>query len=320
MLMEQKLILNTELVFLEETKYIWMNGKMVAWKDATTHFLTHTLHYGGGVFEGIRAYETDKGPAIFRLEEHIKRLFYSASILGMKIPFTEKEIFDATVKTVKENEVKSCYIRPLAYYGYGKMGIDTTGAKVDIGIAVWPWGAYLGKEGVENGVGIKISPFLRPSSDSMPTNAKVTGNYANSIMAKMDAINTGYADALLLDRDGNIAECSGENMFFVKKGVLITPTTKNCLKGITRESVMEIARDIGMKVVEKTVTKKQMFEMDEAFMTGTAAELTPVASVDKKKIGNGKPGPFTKKIQGIYFGAVRGTEKKYVKWLTYANQ
>jgi branched-chain amino acid aminotransferase len=302
---------------LEETKFIWMNGKMVPWKEANVHFLTHTLHYGGGVFEGIRAYETDKGPAIFRLEEHIKRLFFSASVIGMKMPYTEKQLFDATVKTVKDNELKSGYIRPLAYFGYGKMGLATTGATVDVGIAVWPWGAYLGKEGVENGVAIKISPFLRPSSDTMPTNAKVTGNYANSIMAKMDAVNAGYADALLFDRNGNVAECSGENIFFIKKGVLITPTTENCLDGITRKSIMEIAKDLGMKVEERNITKKEMFEMEECFMTGTAAELTPVSSIDKKSIGKGTVGPNTKKIQEIYFGAVRGKEKKYTKWLTF---
>jgi len=301
---------------LEETKYIWMNGKLVDWKDANLHFLTHTLHYGSGVFEGIRCYETSKGTAIFRLEEHIKRLFFSAEVIGMKIPYTEKQLFDACVKTVKENELKSGYIRPLAYFGYGKMGIAITGATVDVGIAVWPWGAYLGKEGIENGVGIKISPYLRPSADTMPTNAKVCGNYANSLVAKMDAVNNGYSDALLFDRNGNVAECSGENIFFIKKGVLITPTTENCLKGITRDSIIQIAKDLRMKVEERNITKKEMFEMEECFMTGTAAELTPVSSIDKKPIGNGTAGPITKKIQEIYFGAVRGKENKYLNWLT----
>jgi branched-chain amino acid aminotransferase len=293
-----------------------MNGKMIAWKDATTHFLTHTLHYGSGVFEGIRCYETDKGPAVFRLKEHIERLFYSASVIGMKIPYTEKQLFDATVDVIRKNEVKSCYIRPLAYFGYGKMGLALTGASVDVGIAVWPWGAYLGEEGIRNGVGIKLSPFVRPPKECMPTHAKVTGNYANSIMAKMDAINTGYADALLLDKNGNVAECSGENIFFVKGGVLITPPVENCLDGITRKSIIQIAKDFGIKVEEKNVSKKEIFEMDECFMTGTAAEMTPVSSVDKKPIGVGKPGPVTKKIQEKYFEVVRGKDKKYENWLT----
>ena len=290
---------------------------MVAWNDAKIHFLTHTTHYGGGVFEGIRAYETDKGPAIFRLEDHVKRLFYSASVMGMKISFTEKELIDACVRTVKDNEVKSCYIRPLAYFGYGKMGLSTIGAPVDVGIAVWPWGAYLGEEGINNGVGIKLSPFTRPSKEVMPTNAKVTGNYANSTLAKMDALTTGYEDALLLDKNGFVAECSGENIFFVKDGVLITPPLENCLDGITRKSIMQLAKDMGVKVEEKQVRKEEIWSMDECFMTGTAAELTPVATLDKKPIGPGKPGPITKKLQEKYFAVIRGKDPNYEKWLTY---
>jgi branched-chain amino acid aminotransferase len=302
---------------MEETKLIWFNGKMVPWNDCKIHFLTHTLHYGGGVFEGIRCYETPKGPAIFRLNEHIQRLFFSASVLGMEIPFSEQQLIDATIKTVKDNEVKSCYIRPLAFYGYGKMGLATNGAKVDVGIAVWPWGAYLGEEGLINGVSIKISPFVRPPKECMPTHAKVCGNYANSILAKMDAIKTNFADALLLDLNGNVAECSGENIFFVKNGVLVTPALDNCLDGITRKSVIAIAGDLGIAVQEKKISKQEMFLMDECFMTGTAAEMTPVSMIDGKPIGLGKPGIVTKKIQEKFFEAIKGKEPKYEKWLTY---
>ena len=302
---------------MEETKLIWFNGKMIPWSECKVHFLTHSLHYGSGVFEGIRCYETDRGPAVFRLEDHIKRLFFSASVIGMKIPFSEKEIIGAVIKTVKDNEVKSCYIRPLAFFGYGKMGLATSGAVVDVGVAVWPWGAYLGEEGIKNGVGIKISPFVRPPKENMPTNAKVTGNYANSIMAKMDAINSGYADALLLDKNGNVAECSGENIFFIKNGVVFTPTLENCLAGITRDSIIQIARDFGLKVEEKVISKEEIFQMDECFMTGTAAEMTPVSSIDKKPIGSGKPGPVTKKIQEKFFAIIKGNDPAYDKWLSY---
>ncbi|MFA5125818.1 MAG: branched-chain amino acid transaminase [archaeon] len=302
---------------MEETKLIWMNNKMTPWHECKTHFLTHTAHYGSGVFEGVRCYNTEKGPAIFRLDEHIQRLFYSASVFGIKIPYTEKELIEACIKVIKENELKSGYIRPLVFYGYGKMGLDTIGAKIEVGIAAWPWEAYLGKEGIEKGVSVKISPFIRPSRDVMPTNAKVTGNYANSIMAKMDALNTGFKDAILLDKNKNVAECSAENFFMVKKKVLITPSTENCLEGITRKSVIEIAKDLGVKVDERIIPSKELFKAEEAFMTGTAAEISPITSIDGKAIGLGKPGKITQKIQKKFYDAVSGKEKKYLKWLTY---
>jgi branched-chain amino acid aminotransferase len=302
---------------MNETKFIWMNGKMVPWHECTIHFLTHSMHYGSGIFEGIRCYNTERGPAIFRLKEHIQRLFYSADVIGITIPFTEKELIDACIRVVKENELNSGYIRPLVFFGYGKMGLDIVGASIEVGIAAWPWEAYLGKEGIEQGVSVKISPYIRPSREVMPTNAKVSGNYANSMMAKMDALKTGYKDAILLDKNSNVAECSAENFFIVKNNSLITPSIDNCLDGITRKSVIEIALDNGLKVEERIIPLKEVFEAEEAFMTGTAAEISPITSVDGKKIGSGKPGKITQSIQKNFYDAVSGKEKKYEKWLTY---
>lgn len=235
----------------------------------------------------------------------------------MKISFTEEGLIEATKETVKKNNLKECYIRPIAFFGYGKMGLDTVGATVDAGIAAWPWGAYLGKEGIEKGVGVKISPFIRPPREMMPTHAKVSGNYANSILAKMDALNTGYKEAILLDKKGNIAECSGENIFIVKKGILLTPPIENALDGITRKSIMQIAKDEGIKVKEKRISKKELFSADEAFMTGTAAEITPISSVDGKGIGSGRPGPITKKLQEKYSEVIHGKDPKYFEWLDF---
>ncbi len=302
---------------MEEVEYLWFNGKMVKWKEATTHFLTHSLHYGSAVFEGIRCYKTDKGPAIFRLKEHTKRLFYSAEVISMKIPYSEDEINNATLEVVRKNNLEECYIRPLAFFGYGQMGLSTKGCKVDVGIAAWPWGAYLGEEGLKNGIRMKISDWIRPPTNIMPTNAKVSGNYVNSTIAKIDAVNTGYEEAILLDIKGNVAECTGENIFIVKDNVLITPPTSNALKGLTRDSLLTIARDFGIETKEEFFGRKELYAADEAILTGTAAEVTPIREVDGKKIGTGKPGPVTKKLQDKFYEAIRGNDSDYEKWLDY---
>tara|TARA_Y100000310_G_scaffold345409_1_gene464662 strand:- start:1395 stop:2309 length:915 start_codon:yes stop_codon:yes gene_type:complete len=302
---------------MEEVEFIWMDGKFVKWKEATTHFLTHGLHYGSAVFEGIRCYDTDKGPAVFRLKDHLKRLYYSAEVFGMKIPFNEKQLYDTTIELIKKNKINECYIRPIVYYGYGQMGLNPIGAPVNVGIAVWPWGAYLGEEGIKNGIRMKISPWIRPPTNMMPTNAKVSGNYVNSIIAKVDAVETGYEEAILLDKDENVAECTGENLFIVKDNVLITPPTDNTLRGITRDSIMQIALNFDIKVEEKLFNKEKLFKADEAFLTGTAAEVTPIREVDDNKIGEGKPGPITKKLQAKYYEAIHGKAPEYEKWLDY---
>jgi len=302
---------------MNEAKWIWLNGSLVPWKKAQVHFLAHALHYGSAVFEGIRCYETPKGPAVFRLTDHVKRLFYSADVFGMKIPYTEKEVYDAVIGTVKANKLRECYIRPIAYYGYGQMGLNPVGAKVDFGIAAWPWGAYLGAEGLENGIRMKISDWVRPPTHIMPTNAKVSGNYVNSIVAKLDAVKTGFEEAILLDCNGNVAECTGENIFIVKNNVLVSPPTDNTLKGITRDSIMRIAKDSGIAVKEKFFKKEELYAADEAFLTGTAAEVTPIREIDNKTIGAGKPGPVTKKLQAKFYEIVKGKDKKYEKWLDF---
>ena len=294
-----------------------MNGKFVKWADAKIHFLTHALHYGSAVFEGLRCYNTSKGPAIFRLKDHTKRLFYSAEVFGIKIPYSEEEINSATLELMKKNNLKEGYIRPLVYCGYGQMGLSTKGAKIDVGIAAWPWGSYLGEDGLKNGISMTISKWIRPPTNIMPTNAKVSGNYVNSIIAKVDALDSGFDEAILLDFKGNVAECTGENIFIVKNNELIVPPTDNTLKGITRNSVMQIAEDFGIKVKEEFFSSGDLYSADEAFLTGTAAELTPIREVDKNKIGEGKPGPITKKIQEKYFDILHGKDEKYENWLDY---
>ena len=302
---------------MEEAKYIWMNGKFLPWEKAQVHFLTHGLHYGSAVFEGIRCYEAGECSAVFRLMDHLKRFHYSSSALNMKIPFSEAELYSVVIELVKRNELKECYIRPLAYFGYGQMGLNPVGAKVEVGIAAWPWGAYLGEEGIKHGIVTKISPWVRPPRHIMPTAAKVSGSYVNSIMAKVDAIMTGYTEGLLLDINGNVAECTGENIFIVKDSVLITPTLENALEGITRASIIRIARDQGIKVEERNFPKEVLYNADESFLTGTAAEITPIREVDGRPIGEGKPGPLTKKLQDIYYDAIHGRVEKYMEWLDF---
>ncbi|MEM2932825.1 MAG: branched-chain amino acid transaminase [Candidatus Pacearchaeota archaeon] len=298
---------------MEETKKIWFDGKFVDWSNAKIHVLTHTLHYSSGVFEGIRAYYTEKGTAVFRLSEHVKRLFYSASCLKIKIPFSQQEIERAILETIKVNELKEGYIRPIAFFGYGKMGLHPVGAPVNVAIAVWPWGAYLGKEAVT----VKISKYIRISPKSTIADAKICGHYTNSILASLEAKSAGFDEALLLDCEGNVAEGPGENIFLVKNGKLFTPAKGSILPGITRDSVIKIAKDLGIDVTEKKISVKELKSTDEAFFTGTAVEVCAIKKIDDVIIGDGKIGEITKKIKTVFEEAVRGKRKEYFKWLTF---
>lgn len=295
------------------TKKIWVNGKLIEWAKAMTHVLTHGLHYGSGVFEGIRFYDTPRGPAIFRLDEHVERLFYSATTFEMTIPFSKKVITQAIVDTVRVNKVKSGYIRPIAYFGYGKMGLNPAGAPVDVVVACWPWGSYLGGAPIR----VKTSKYIRIHPKSVVPDAKTTGHYENSILASLEIKRAGFDEALLLDYRGNVCEGPGENIFFVKRGVLHTPALGTMLAGITRETVIKLAKDLKLKVREGNYKPKDLYAADEAFFTGTAAEVQPIGSLDNKKIGSGKVGPITTKLRELYLGVVAGREKKYEKWLTY---
>jgi branched-chain amino acid aminotransferase len=295
-----------------------MDGEFIPWEKANVHVLTHTLHYGLGVFEGIRCYKTPKGPAVFRLADHIRRLENSAKLVGMELPYPVEDLIRAVKQTIRKNEIEECYIRPIAFYGYGVMGLNPAGSKVNVAIAVWPWGTYLGEEGLERGIRAKISPWLRIHPRILPPQAKVVANYANSILAKVDALNSGYDEAILLNIDGNIAEGPGENLFIVKEGKLITPpVSSGALVGITRDSIIKIAGDEGIEFEERDFKPEELYSADEAFFTGTAAEVTPIREVDGKIIGKGKRGPVTERLQRIFFGAVRGEEPEYESWLEY---
>ncbi|HDI12759.1 MAG: branched chain amino acid aminotransferase [Hadesarchaea archaeon] len=303
---------------LTPTKTIWMNGEFVPWKEANVHVLTHTLHYGLGVFEGIRCYRTSKGPAVFRLRDHMERMENSAKLVGMKLPYSTDELVKATKETIRANEIDECYIRPIAFYGYGVMGLNPKGSPVNVAIAVWPWGTYLGEEGLERGIRAKISPWIRIHPRILPPQAKLVANYANSIFAKVDALESGYDEAILLNLDGYVAEGPGENVFMVKNGELFSPpVSSGALVGITRDSIIKIARDEGIKFEERNFKPEELYAADEAFFTGTAAEVTPIREVDGKPIGDGKRGPLTEKLQRIFFNAVRGKESKYESWLDY---
>lgn len=297
-----------------ETKYIWMDGKLRRWKDAKVHVLTHSLHYGSGVFEGIRYYSTDNGSAVFRLSDHISRLFSSANTINMQIPFSEEEIVAAVIETVRINEIKSGYIRPIAFFGYGKMGLKTEGAPVNVSIAVWPWETYLGA----NPVKIKTSSFIRIHQKSSSTESKITGNYINSILASVEATSSGYDEALLLDFAGKIAEGPGENIFIVRNGALYTPQLGNILPGITRNTIITLARDIDYEVHEIPLALEDIYDADEAFFTGTAAEITSIAKVDNVALKNSN-GTFTKKIREMYLGVVQGKNSDYENWLSYVD-
>lgn len=301
---------------IAKTEKIWMDGTFVAWDDAQVHVMTHSLHYGLGVFEGIRCYHTPKGPAIFRLKEHVRRLFASAHIFLMDMPFSEDEVTKAIVETVRVNRMDECYIRPLAFIGYGAMGLFPKGNPTRIAIAVWPWGAYLGEEGLEKGIRVKTSSFVRSHVNSNMCRGKVTGYYVNSQLAKKEALSCGYDEALLLDTEGYVSEGSGENVFIVRDGVLKTTPLTSILEGITRDSVITLAEDAGIPTVQERFTRDEVYISDEAFFTGTAAEVTPIRELDGRGIGSGKAGEITKRLQGLFFDAVKGKNARYEDWLT----
>lgn len=293
---------------------IWLDGELIPWRDAKVHLLTHTLHYGLGVFEGVRAYKTDRGPAIFRLQEHTDRLFRSAKIMGMAMPFDKEVINEAQKTAVRENNLESGYIRPMCFYGSEGMGIRADNLKTHVMVAAWEWGSYLGEENMTNGIRIKTSSFSRHHVNVTMCKAKANGNYMNSIMALQEAVTDGYDEALLLDLEGYVAEGSGENFFMVRDGVLYTPELTSALEGITRATVMTLALDIGLKVVEKRITRDEVYVADEAFFTGTAAEVTPIRELDNREIGNGGRGPITEQLQAMYFDQVYGRSKYYEHW------
>ena len=306
---------------IESTAKIWMDGELVDWDDARIHILTHSLHYGSGVFEGIRAYPTERGPAVFRLVEHIRRLHQSAHLFLMDLPFSVDELVDATKETIRVNEVESCYIRPIAFLGYGEMGLNPLPCPVQVSIAVWPWGTYLGDEGLKHGVRMKISSWRRMDPNVNPVAAKGTGIYINSSLAKVEALKAGYDEAILLNTEGFVSECTGENLFVVKNGVLTTPPlSSGALEGITRHTVMTIARDLGYEVREENLVRTDLYNADECFFTGTAAEITPIREVDDRIVGEGHRGPVTKELQGAFFAATKGENEKYADWLTYVRE
>lgn len=302
---------------LKETSFIWMDGKLVPWKEATVHVLTHTLHYGLGVFEGIRCYKGKSGTAIFRLQEHVERLLGSGRIVQIKIPFSQKEIEQATIETVRVNHLEEGYIRPIAFIGYGEMGLYVNENPIQLSIAAWPWGTYLGDEGIRKGIRICVSSFARHHVNISMTRAKVTGYYVNSQLAKREAKESGYDEAVLLDTEGFVAEGPGENIFIVRKGILKTTPLTSILEGITRDTIMQLAQERNIKVVEERFTRDDLYLADEAFFTGTAAEVTPIREVDGRTVGKGEPGPVTQELQKAFFDTVRGKEKSHPEWLTF---
>lgn len=297
--------------------WIWKDGEFVPWRNAQTHVLTHTLHYGMGVFEGIRAYETDKGTEIFRLTDHINRLYNSAKIFMMDIPWDKPTVIEACKETIRKNDLKSGYIRPIVFYGSEAMGISTRTLGVHMAIAAWPWGAYLGADGMEKGINVKVSSFTRHHVNVTMCRAKAVASYANSILANREATTSGFDEALLLDVEGFVSEGSGENVFIVQKGKLFTPDLASCLDGITRDTVITLARESGLEVIEKRITRDEVYCADEAFFTGTAAEITPIRSLDGRVIGEGRRGPVTAELQKQYFDVVTGKDDRYKKWLEY---
>ena len=301
----------------ERDGFIWYDGKMVPWREATTHVLTHSLHYGLAVFEGVRAYKTDNGPAIFRLGDHTRRLLNSGKIYMMDIPWTFDALVDAQLEVVRINQLESCYLRPLAFYGSEKMGISTHGSTVHVSIAAWPWGAYLGEEGIEKGIRVKTSSYSRQHVNVTMPRAKVSSTYANSILANLEVTREGYDEALLLDTQGFVAEGAGENLFVIKDGIIYEPEIASALTGITRDSVIQIARELGYEVHSRRLTRDDIYIADEAFFTGTAAEVTPIRELDNRKIGDGDRGPITQRIQARYFDVVNGRAPEYEHWLTY---
>jgi branched-chain amino acid aminotransferase len=301
---------------VEPTDLIWMNGEFVAWEDANVHVLTHGLHYGTGVFEGVRCYDTVLGPAVFRNAEHVERLRRSAELFYMELPFSDEELREATLELVARNGLRSCYIRPLVYRGYGSMGLNPLDAPVDVTIACWEWATYLGDEGMRNGVRAMTSSWRRISPDSLIPHAKASGQYLNNVLAKVESVKAGYEEAILLDDHGHVCEGTGENIYIVRDGKIATPGQHNSiLEGITRRSVMQIATDLGYKVVERNVARAEMYLADEVFMSGTAAELVPVREVDNHKVGTGKPGEITRVLQAAFDDAIHGRTERYREWL-----
>ncbi|AMD18358.1 branched-chain amino acid aminotransferase [Methanobrevibacter sp. YE315] len=297
---------------------IWIDGNMVDWKDAKIHVLSHVVHYGTSVFEGIRAYKNDKGVAVFRLKEHVQRLFDSAKIYKIDIPYTQEEIEEAILETVRVNDLDGCYIRPIAYRGYGELGVNPLNCPVNVVIAAWEWGSYLGEEGMANGVDIGVSSWRKPAPDTFPALAKCGANYMNSQLAKLEAIDNGFDEAIMLDYEGHVSEGSGENIFLVEGEKLFTPAMSSSnLKGITRDSVMTIARDLGYEVVEEVISRERLYAANEVFFTGTAAEVTPIRSIDHRTIGIGKRGPISEKLQTAFFDIVEAKVEDKYGWLSY---
>jgi branched-chain amino acid aminotransferase len=296
--------------------FIWFDGEMVAWRDATVHVLTHTLHYGMGCFEGVRAYHTDKGPAIFALEAHTRRLLDSCKVLGMPIPWNKEQLMEAQIASVRDNKLDSAYIRPMAFYGSEGMGLRADNLSVHCIVAAWEWGSYLGQEGLEKGIRIKTSSYTRHHPNIAMTKAKANGQYINSMAALGEALKDGYDEALLLDPEGYVAEGSGENIFVVRDGVIYTPETSTALNGITRLTIFKLAEDRGLDIITKRITRDEIYVADEAFFTGTAAEVTPIAELDNRSIGNGSRGPITERLQSDYFDLVHGRNDKYLDLLT----
>jgi branched-chain amino acid aminotransferase len=297
--------------------FIWYDGKLVPWRDANTHVLTHSLHYGLAVFEGLRAYNTVKGTAIFRLEEHIDRMFNSAHIYMMKMPYDRQTLMEASREVVRANKLDSCYVRPIAFYGSEKMGVSPRGATVHVAIAAWPWGAYLGADGIEKGIRVKTSSFARHHINVTMARAKFAATYANSILANLEATQDGYDEALLLDVDGYVAEGAGENLFVIKNGKLYEPELTSALIGITRDTVIQLAHDIGLEVTSKRMTRDDIYIADEAFFTGTAAEVTPIRELDNRTIGSGTRGEITAKLQSMFFDVVNARDDKRLSWLSF---
>ena len=297
---------------------IWMDGNMVDWKDANIHVLSHVVHYGTSVFEGIRAYKNEKGVAVFRLKEHVQRLFDSAKIYKIDIPFTQEEIEEAILETVRVNDLDGCYIRPIVFRGYGELGVNPLNCPVNVVIAAWEWGSYLGEEGMANGVDIGISSWRKPAPDTFPALAKCGANYMNSQLAKLEAIDNGYDEAIMLDYEGHVSEGSGENIFLVEGEKLFTPAMSSSnLKGITRDTIMTLARDLGYEVVEEIISRERLYSADEVFFTGTAAEVTPIRSIDHRTIGAGKRGPISEKLQTTFFDVVEAKSEDKYNWLSY---
>lgn len=299
---------------IQESKYIWKNGELIAWADATTHVLSHALHYGTAVFEGIRCYANENGSAAFRLTDHMKRMVRSAEMVLMPLSYTAEELTQATLETIRANELKSCYIRPIAFRGYGAVGVNPRSAPIDVVIAVWPWDAYLGSTALEQGIAVGISSWRQRSANAIPGAVKSSASYLNSGLANMEAQDHGYVEAILLNEAGHVAEGPGENIFVIRDGIISTPPMSDgCLEGLTRNSVIQIARDLGFEVREHSLVRTDLYVADEIFFTGTAAEITPIRSVDKREIG--EPGPITKKLQAQYFDAVCGRAPEYDQWL-----